>query len=77
VASDVSWLEFRFDPGRSGTAAFNYYSFYGSIVSGHSGTGDGSVTFQVSPQNYSTSVTIEVRGLSGDNPPGIHTVALQ
>ncbi len=149
VASDATWLQFRYDPGRSGNGSFGYsvpgnstshprsanlvvvgtggtsavhvveqerprscsyvvipaltrltlaggtasfrvdatpdscrwttfmYSFYGSIVSGHSGTGDGSVTFSAHGSSYSTSITIEVRGLSGENPPGVHTIQLQ
>lgn len=149
VASDAAWLQFRYDPGRSGDGGFGYsvpgnstphprsanlvvvgtggtsavhvveqerprscsyvaipaltrltlaggtasfrvdatpdscrwttfmYSFYGSIVSGHSGTGDGSVTFSAHGSSYSNSITIEVRGLSGENPPGVHTIQLQ
>jgi hypothetical protein len=53
------------------------YSFYGSIVTGQSGAGDGTVTFTVRPSSYSFSSTVEIRGLSGQNPPGVHTFTLR
>jgi hypothetical protein len=52
-------------------------SFYGSIVTGQSGTGDGSVTFSVNPSPYQQNGSVEIRGLSGQNPPGVHTFTLR
>lgn len=52
-------------------------SYYGSIVSGQSGTGDGTVVFNVRSVNYEITDTVEIRGLSGENPPGIHTFRIQ
>jgi hypothetical protein len=69
---------FRVDttPDDCGRTAF-IYSFYGSIVTGQSGTGDGSVTFKVNPSSYQNDGTVEIRGLSGQNPPGVHTFTLR
>jgi hypothetical protein len=52
------------------TASISEYQ--GSILTGQSGTGDGSVTFTVRPTTYSSYGTIQIRGLSGENPPGEH-----
>jgi hypothetical protein len=52
-------------------------SFYGVIVTGQSGTGDGSVTFKVSPSSYQRDGSVQIRGLSGQNPPGVHTFSLR
>ena len=48
------------------------------ITSGSSGTGRAVVTYVVDrhTRSYDTSVTIEVAGLSGANPPGRHLVQL-
>jgi hypothetical protein len=51
------------------------YSFYGSILKGQTGTGDGDVTFMVLPN--SSSDTVQISGLSGENPPGVHTFEVQ
>jgi hypothetical protein len=52
-------------------------SFYGVIVTGQSGTGDGSVTFRVNPSSYQRDGSVQIRGLSGQNPPGVHTFSLR
>jgi hypothetical protein len=44
------------------------------ITAGASGAGQGVVTFTVSASQYSGTWMIQVAGLSGQNPPGIHTV---
>lgn len=48
-------------------------SFQGAILSGASGTGDGPVTFRLNSLSFSTSGTISINGLSGENPPGVFT----
>ncbi len=53
------------------------YSFYGSIVTGQSGTGDGAVTFSTPVSTFSTAREVRIFGLSGENPPGIHTIVLR
>lgn len=47
------------------------------ITSGSSGTGNGVVTFTVPALSYPTTGTVQVAGLSGQNPPGIHTVVIK
>ena len=51
--------------------------FNGSIVTGQSGTGDGSVTFSTPVSTFPTVREIRIFGLSGENPPGIHTIVLR
>jgi len=57
------------------TASISQYE--GSIVTGQSGTGDGSVTFSVLARSYSTSGSVVIGGLSGENPAGVHTYVIQ
>jgi hypothetical protein len=46
------------------------------ITSGRSGTGRATVTYTIAPStvSFARQWTIEVRGLSGANPPGIHSI---
>ena len=56
--------------------SYNYGPIH--ITGGFSGTGNGVVTFTVSASSYSpASYTIGIVGLSGQNPPGIHTVNIR
>jgi hypothetical protein len=57
----------------------SYYDFYPvRVTNGLSGTGRKTVTYTVAPytEGYDRTAPITVSGLSGANPPGVHTVSL-
>jgi hypothetical protein len=54
------------------TASFSTFSF--SLVSPSSGQGATTITVVARPRTFDTSDFIDIRGLSGQNPPGRHRV---
>lgn len=66
-------------PGDCQWTVTNNGSYLGVRLTGPaSGTGNAHLTYTVPSNPYSSdmSTTIEVRGLSGLNPPGVHTVTI-